>query len=118
MSADRARIEELLQDPSLSFRAISRATGISDWSVRRLARLQSGDARPMRKRRAGSHDLPSKDPSPPVGWLVFGGFVAALGLAVWAGVHWAPPLDSSDFFHGFYSDPLTERTNDETQFPE
>jgi hypothetical protein len=89
--ADRARIEELLQDPALSYRAISRATGISDWSIRRLARQLDGDPRPMRQRRSHWDEAPPEELSPVVGWLVFGSIVAVIALAIWSGARWAPP---------------------------
>lgn len=118
--ADRARVVELLQDPSLSFRAISRATGVSDWTIRRLHREISDDPRPMKRHRSRSYETPHEPDtvSPIVSWLMFGGFLAVLAFAIWSGLRWTPPLDSMDFSNGFYPDPSTERTDDETQFPE
>lgn len=119
--ADRGRIEELLlKRPSPSCRAISRQTGYSDWTIRRIKRELIADDRPMKRRRQRWDEPPTDygDVSPVVSWLFFGGFIAVLALAIWAGVRCAPPLDSTDFPHGFYPNPRTERTNDETEFPE
>lgn len=94
--ADRERIVEmLLEDPPPSCRAVSRATGYSDWTIRKIARELDGDPRPMRQRR--SQEPPAEETSPLIGWLIFGGFVAVLALAVWGGTRCAPPLDSTDF---------------------
>lgn len=119
-AADRDWIEELLRKhPPPSCRAISRQTGYSDWTIRRIKRELIGDDRPMKQRRQGDDPPPdSGDASPLVSWLFFGGFIAVLALAIWAGVRCAPPIDSTDFPHGFYPNPRTERTNDETEFPE
>lgn len=121
--ADRGWIEELLQElPPLSCRAISRQTGYSDWTIRRIKRELTCDDRPMKQRRQRrDEDEPppdSGDVSPIVSWLFFGGFIAVLALAIWAGVRCTPPIDSTDFPHKFYPNPPTERTDDETQFPE
>ena len=116
-SPDRERIAELLEDPTLSYRAIGRMTGASDWTVRRVARELDGDTRPMKQPRRLSEEI-DQEVSQVAGWLVLGGFVAVLALSIWAGVRWTSPLDSTDFSHGFYPNPHSERTNDETQFPE
>lgn len=118
--SDRVRIAELLQDEKRSFRSIGREFGVSDWTVRRIARELDGDPRPMKQRRSYSYETPdeSGEMSPAVSWLMFGGFVAVLGLSIWAGFRWAPSLDSMDFPHGFYTDPHTGRTSHETEFPE
>lgn len=50
-SVDRAFVEQLLEDQSLSYREIARRAGCSDWSVRAIARERSGDARPMKSDR-------------------------------------------------------------------
>lgn len=92
-SGDRARIEQFLEDPSLSCRAIARETGYSDWTIRRIARELDGDSRPMRQRRSPSDQIPPDEISPVTSWFVFGGIVAATVLAIWAGVRWAPPPD-------------------------
>jgi transposase-like protein len=90
---DRERIAELLQDPRLSYRAIGRELGISDWTIRKVARELDGDSRPMRQRRSHSDEIPPDEVSPVTGWLVFGGIVATIVLAIWAGSRWAPPPD-------------------------
>lgn len=116
----RDRIAELLQDETRSYRSISRELGVSDWLVRKTARELDGDPRSMRRRRTRSYE--TRDETAAVSaigsWLVFGGFVAVLALAIWAGVRWAPPPNSTSFPHDFYPTPPTERTDDETQFPE
>ena len=81
--ADRQRIEELLADPSRSYRSISRETGYSDWTIRRVQRDLDGDARPMKQPRYPPEE--SEDVSPILGWLVFGSVVAVLVLMIWAG---------------------------------
>ena len=84
--AERARIEELLQDPSLSFRAIARATGYSDHTIRRVSRQVTNDPRPMRQRLSRSNDDAG---STITGWLVLGGLVLgvyptlALAMKYW-----------------------------------
>ena len=91
MPADRARIAALLSDPSLSRRAIARETGYSDWTIRKIARELDGDPRPMRQRRSYSDEPPPEEVSPIVGWLVFGGIVAVIALAISTGSRWTPP---------------------------
>ena len=115
--ADRALIEDLLlQDPTRSCRSISRQTGYSDWTIRKIARELDGDPRPMKQQRWPAHETPREPESvsPVTSWLTFGGFIAVLALMIWAGMRWAPPLDSPDFFHSFHPNPPTERTDDET----
>lgn len=118
--SDRHRIAELLLDETRSFRSIGRELGVSDWTVRKIARELDGDSRPMKQRRSYSYETPDEagDLSPTVSWLMFGGFIAVLALGIWAGLRRTPPLSSADFPHGFYPNPRTERTNDETEFPE
>jgi transcriptional regulator with XRE-family HTH domain len=92
MPADRDRIVEmLLEDPPPSCRAVSRATGYSDWTIRKIARELGGDSRPMRQRRSHSYEAPPEELSPIVGWLVFGSIVAVIALAIWSGARWALP---------------------------
>jgi hypothetical protein len=89
---DRNRIEDmLLQDPAPSCRAVSRATGYSDWTIRKIARELNGDPRPMRQPRCYSTPEVAADISPLTGWLVFGGLIAGLALTVWAGARHLPP---------------------------
>lgn len=114
----RARIAELLGDETRSFRSIGRELGVSDWLVRKTARDLYDDPRPMKQRRSRSKEPPAEDVSAVVGWLTFGGFVAVLALSIWAGVRWAPPLNSVDFPRGLYPNPPPERMDDETEFPE
>lgn len=118
---ERNWVEQLLSEiPPPSCRAVSRTTGISDWTIRRIKRELDGDQRPMRRRRSSSYDMPgeTESVSPAASWLVFGGFLAVLAFAIWAGLRWTPPLDSTDFPHGFYPNSPTERTDNETEFPE
>lgn len=85
--ADRDRIEQLLQDPSLSCRAIARETGFSDWTIRKIARQLDGDPRPMR-----SHtSVNAEDGSAVAGWLAIGGVAAFFALLIWASSRWTPP---------------------------
>jgi hypothetical protein len=104
----RARIADLLGDETLSYRAIGRMTGASDWTVRRIARELDGDGRPMKSRYAAEDYVPGDAP-PLTAWLVFGGFVAVAALAIWACVRWAQPLNSADVSRGFCPNPPPER---------
>ena len=45
---NRALVEALLADETLSYKEIARQAGCSDFSVRTLARKLSGDERPMK----------------------------------------------------------------------
>jgi hypothetical protein len=84
--ADRERIAELLDDDSLSFRAIARATGYSDHTIRRISRELTNDPRPMR-----SPPPPrSSNASSAAGWIVAGGVVFVALALVWFRVRWAP----------------------------
>ncbi len=89
--ADRARIADLLRDDSLSFRAISRATGYSDHTIRRISRQLSNDPRPMRRDRRYQPDEAAEPTSTRAGWIVFGGIAAFVALLVWARIRWTPP---------------------------
>ena len=91
--ADRARIEELLQDPSLSCRAIARETGYSDWTIRKIARELDGNPRPMKRHRSRPQES-TEEVSAVTSWLVFGGVVALFALAIWARVRWGPLAES------------------------
>lgn len=91
--SDRARIEELLQDERLSFRAIARELSISDWQVRKVAREIDGDPRPM-KRGGRSRYEPINGPAEPLGiggWIIFALVVGGIALAIWAGARGMPP---------------------------
>jgi hypothetical protein len=90
-AADRERIVEmLLEDPPPSCRAVARETGYSDWTIRKIARELDGDPRPM-KQRQSRFEEPPEEVSAPTGWLVFGGLIAFVALAIWAGVRRTPP---------------------------
>ena len=94
-AADRERIVEmLLEDPPPSCRAVSRATGYSDWTIRKIARELDGDPRPMKRRRSRSEEPPPEEVSPLIGWLVFGGVIGCFALAIWAGARWMPPPEA------------------------
>ena len=74
---ERSWIEELLaEDPPPSCRAISRTTGISDWTIRRVKRELDGDPRPMRQPRSRPGRAFEEEASALTGWIVFGGIVA------------------------------------------
>jgi hypothetical protein len=87
---DRERIADLLADESLSFRAIGRMTGASDWSVRRIAREIAGDETPM-KRRYSPQDDARTDVLPALSWTIWGGAIGLVCLGIWALVRIAPP---------------------------
>jgi len=83
---DRALVERLLEDETVSFREVSRRAGCSDWSVRAIARdLAGGDRRMKREVPAGAGE-----PIGFVDWLIFFGFVAIFGGALWFVVRRAP----------------------------
>lgn len=93
-AADRNRIVDmLLEDPPPSCRAVSRATGYSDWTIRKIARELDGDPRPMRQQHSQPHE-PPEELSALTAWIVFGGFIALIALAIWTGVRWSPLLES------------------------
>ena len=82
-TSDRERIEEmLLEDPPPSCRAVSRATGYSDWTIRKIARELDGDPRPMKQHRSRPQES-TEEVSAVTSWLVFGGVVALFALAIW-----------------------------------
>jgi hypothetical protein len=89
--ADRDRIVEmLLKDPPPACRAVSRATGYSDWTIRKIFRELEGDPRPMKQRRSRSQE-PAEEASPLTSWLVLGCVIVFLALMIWAGARWTPP---------------------------
>jgi hypothetical protein len=90
---DRARIEELLQDEKISFRAVAREVGASDWSVRRIARELDDDPRPMKQPRAerGGTCYDTSDSSGPTGWIALASVVGFVALTIWASTRWMPP---------------------------
>ncbi len=83
--AERARIEELLQDKARSFRSIAREVGCSDWVVRARSREIAGDLRLMknaqRSRRRDDDGPPTDDASLPW-WIVPVLAVAGIGIAL------------------------------------
>jgi hypothetical protein len=76
---DRALIESLLEDESLSFREIVRRARCSDWTVRSIARSLSGDDRPMKRRRGADDDTETQS----AGWQIVVGLGAVLAGIVW-----------------------------------
>jgi Helix-turn-helix domain of transposase family ISL3 len=90
---DHERIVELLRDETRSFRSIARELGVSDWTVRRVARELDGDPRPMKRPRGDPPESPD-EPLGAMGWLVFAGFIAALVLLIWFIPRWMPPPES------------------------
>ncbi len=95
-TSDRERIEEmLLEDPPPSCRAVSRATGYSDWTIRKIARELDGDPRPMKQHRSRPQES-TEEVSAVTSWLVFGGVVALFALAIWVRVRWGPLPESPE----------------------
>jgi len=82
---DRERIEALLQDDTLSFRAIARESGCSDWSVRSIARQLSSDPRPMKD---SSHQSAEGGVA---GYIVVFVLIAIIGGMFWFTFRTAPP---------------------------
>lgn len=85
---DRARIAELLHDPSLSYRAIGRELGVSDWLIRKVARELDGDPRPTRRPRPSASE--PTDDGTAVGWTAVGIIAGLFALAIWVRVRWGP----------------------------
>lgn len=86
-SVDRARIEDLLQDETLSFRAIARECGVSDWTVRSIARQLTGDQRPTR----GAASADTDEPGNLNGCLILVGIVAVFVGILWFATRGWPP---------------------------
>lgn len=87
---DHAAIEQtLLDDPTRSYRSIADEFGVSDWSVRAVARRLNDDPRPMKSPRR----IPRDDESLGVGgWVILATIGAVLaGLIVQAARR--PPED-------------------------
>lgn len=88
------RVKALLADKQLSYRAIAREVGCSDWTVRRIAREQ--DWRPMKS----THD----ETVGAATWVGLAVTVAAVALTVWVRLRqsppreWSPPETSSRSF--------------------
>jgi hypothetical protein len=61
--------------------------------VRKTARELNGDPRPM-KHRPSHSDETTEEVSALACWLVCGGIVGFLALAIWAGSRWTPPMES------------------------
>ena len=94
-AADRERIEEmLLEDPPPSCRAVSRATGYSDWTIRKISRALDGDPRPMRRSRSQGFDQSDNEAPAAGGWIVLAVVVGCLVLMIWAGARWTPPPET------------------------
>lgn len=91
--AEVDRVRELLADETLSFRAIAREVGCSDWTVRRIARELDNDPRPMKRDR---HETPDQvyEGSDTAGWIGLSAFVAFIGLAIWLGLRNMPPPEA------------------------
>lgn len=92
-TADRQRIAELLRDESRSFRSIAREIGISDWTVRRVARELDGDPRPMK---SSAREIPDydRDGSEAGGWIGLAMFVGFIALVVWFALRGLPPPEA------------------------
>jgi hypothetical protein len=82
---DYARVEQLLDDDSLSYNEVADRAGCSSWSVRKFDRERRGDTRPMKGGAswAARRNEPASNTEPlgVVGWLV----IAAIGVAIVVG---------------------------------
>ncbi len=83
---DRALVERLLEDETISFREVSRRAGCSDWSVRAIARDLAGGDRRIKRDASGDDG----EPIGLVGWLIFFGLVAIFGGVIWFAARRAP----------------------------
>ncbi|MCL5258700.1 MAG: helix-turn-helix domain-containing protein [Firmicutes bacterium] len=90
---DRALIERLLENNSLSYREIARRAGCSDWSARSIARHLNNDPRPM-KARCYEPDDDSDESWGLGGWIIIAGLGAAVIGALWWGMRGMPPPES------------------------
>ena len=88
---DRERVIVLLQDPTRSYRSIGRELGVSDWTIRRIARELDGDPRPMKQRHSRFEEPAAEGDSLVSGWLVCGIIAAGFVLMLWAGARGVPP---------------------------
>lgn len=88
-SLNRVGIEAALQeDDTRSYRSIANEFGVSDWTVRSIARRLSNDPRPMKRSRAARYSTP--EPSGGGRWIVAVMIAATIG-AVWLGIRYTPP---------------------------
>lgn len=88
-SVDRVGIEAALQeDDTRSYRSIADEFGVSDWTVRSIARQLSNDPRPMKRSRAARYS--TAEPSRGGGWIAAAIIAVTIG-AVWLGVRYMPP---------------------------
>jgi hypothetical protein len=91
---DYDRIATMLQDGSLSYREIGRQTGVSDWTIRKIARELDGDPRPMRSPHSEPSDSGTDEASALTGWIVFAVVVGCFAIMIWAGARWTPPPET------------------------
>jgi hypothetical protein len=93
-SVDRAGIIGALQEDEMrSYRSIADEFGVSDWTVRSIARQLNNDPRPM-KRSRHAPDLNVEQESGG-GWIV-AAIIAAMIGAIWFGVRYMPPPEGGD----------------------
>lgn len=88
---DHERIAELLQDQTRSYRSIAAELGVSDWTVRSVARRLYDDPRPMKNSRPAREG----DSSGLRGWATFAGIIVAIIGAIWWAARIAPPEGGS-----------------------
>jgi len=85
---DRALVEDLLNDDSLSFREIARQAGCSDWTVRSIARDIAGDDRPMKHATHRGDDAEADFAV----WPIVAGIAAMFAGGIWLALR-RPPLN-------------------------
>jgi hypothetical protein len=87
---NRALVAELLEDPTLSYREISRRANCSDFSVRAIARgLASDDSYDRDAATIGAEPLTLRD------WGVGIGILSAIFGGIWLLARWLPPPDGA-----------------------
>ncbi|MFY9718578.1 MAG: hypothetical protein WAK16_02935 [Candidatus Cybelea sp.] len=91
---DYDRIATMLQDTSLSYREIGRQTGVSDWTIRKIARELDGDPHPMRSPHSERRSQGGDEASDMTGWIVLTVVVGCFAMMIWAGVRWTPPPET------------------------
>jgi hypothetical protein len=82
---NRALVEQLLDDPELSYREISRRAGCSDFLVRAIAREYLGRDDPA----------PDSEPLTARDWCIVASIAVVIFGGIWLLGRWLPPPDGA-----------------------